>query len=80
MTNYSLVLLQLRRQREKLNQAISALESLSGGRQGQGRTTLAATTTQSGKRKRTMSVAARRRIAAAQKIRWAKWKAEQKKA
>ena len=56
------VLEQLKAERAKLDRAIAAL---SGGRSSSGR-----------RNKRTMSPAARRRIAAAQRARWAKWKAK----
>ncbi|MBV8475292.1 MAG: hypothetical protein JO249_01170 [Acidobacteria bacterium] len=71
MTNLSNVVKQLRKQREhtqgqleQLRQAISALEGLAVGRNG-------VSPTQS---VRNISPAARRRIAAAQKARWAKWR------
>ena len=75
MANLAKVVQQLRMERdqavkriEQLDEALKALGSLSGsrGRIGHARTP--------GKR-RTMSVAARKRIAAAQRARWAKWKA-----
>jgi phage major head subunit gpT-like protein len=59
---------------EKLGQAISAIESLNGSgvsRNGNQPALLRV--------KRTMSASARRRIAAAQKARWAKIRAENKK-
>jgi hypothetical protein len=62
MTNILAILTQLRSERERLNQAIAALEGISsnGG--------------SSRPSKRVLSAKARRRIAAAQKKRWAKWK------
>lgn len=57
---------QARNKLEQLDEALKILTGLTGARQGfvRGR----------GKR-RTMSAAARKRIAAAQRARWAKWKA-----
>ena len=81
MTNLATVVQQLRKERdqaqrriEQLNQALEALTGVgglgvTGGRRG--RVKLSAT-------RRTMSAAARKRIAAAQSARWAKWKAAQK--
>jgi hypothetical protein len=56
---------QLRAERDRLDAAIKALTSVAG-------------TNSRGTRKRTMSVAARKRIAAAQRARWAKVKRERK--
>ena len=60
---------QARRRVEQLDEALKALGGLRGraGRVGRAQTT--------GKKRRTMSAAARKRIAAAQRARWAKWKA-----
>jgi hypothetical protein len=52
-----------------LDQAVQALSKITGGSPGAGRHV-----------KRTMSAAARRRIAAAQRARWAKFHASRKKA
>lgn len=60
---------QAERKLGQLNAALKVLGSLGGSR---GRVGRAQTT---GKKRRTMSVAARKRIAAAQRARWAKWKA-----
>lgn len=60
MTNLAAVLAALKAEREKLNKAIAALSGVNG-RPG---------------RRRTMSAAARERIAAAQRARWAKFKAK----
>ncbi len=55
---------------ERLDEAIALLGKLDGrGARGRGRTGV----------KRRLSAAARRRIAQAQKERWAKWKQQQKK-
>ena len=54
---------------EKLDAAIRVLSGLTGTKRGLGRGRAG-----TGKR-RTMSAAARKRIAAAQRARWAKWKA-----
>jgi len=58
------------RELEQLDRAIAALDGL-GTRKGM---------RFAGRKRRTMSAAARRRIAAAQRARWAKWKAKHKKA
>ena len=78
MANLANVVQQLRRERdqtqrrmEQLDEALRVLGGLGGSRR-IGRTRI------SGKR-RTMSAAARKRIAAAQRARWAKWKAAHKK-
>jgi hypothetical protein len=80
MSNLMKVVAQLRKQRdeaqrqvEQLNQALAALGSLDGSRS-RGRSSEPV-----GRKRRTMSAAARKRIAAAQRARWAKWKAAQKK-
>jgi hypothetical protein len=67
--NVSAVLAELKAERGRLDTAIEALQSLTGAK-GAGRTT---------KGKRTLSPAGRRRIAAAQRKRWAKWKRVQKR-
>jgi hypothetical protein len=71
MANLDNVLQQLREEHkqalgavEKLQQAISTIESLNGGSAG--------TTVNGGRPRKTMSAAARRRIAQAQRARWAK--------
>ena len=60
---------QTQRKLEQLNAALKVLGSLGGvsRRLGGGQT--------AGKKRRPMSAAARKRIAAAQRARWAKWKA-----
>jgi hypothetical protein len=76
MLNLANVVQQLRKERdqarrriEQLDGALKVLGSL-GGLQGRvGRAQAA------GKKRRTMSAAARKRIAVAQRARWAKWKA-----
>jgi hypothetical protein len=74
------VVAQLRQQRdqaqkqvEQLNEALAALSSLDGsGARGR-------ISRRSGIKRRTMSAEAPKRIAAAQRARWAKWKAAHKK-
>jgi hypothetical protein len=73
MANFDSVLQQLRQEHkqaqamfEKLQQAISTIESLNGNSAG--------TTVNGTRPKRTMSAAARRRIAQAQRARWAKFR------
>jgi hypothetical protein len=65
------ILLELRLQRGRIEQAISALEGLTSSAPRRGRPTKAAST---GGKRRTMSPAARKRISVAMKQRWAKWK------
>jgi predicted RNase H-like nuclease (RuvC/YqgF family) len=80
MSNLVKVVAQLRQQRdeaqrtvEQLDRALAALDSVDGLRsRGRGSHVV-------GRKGRTMSTAARKRIAAAQRARWAKWKAAQKK-
>ncbi len=79
MTNLTKVVQQLKTERDQaqrrvdqLNEALKALGGFVGLRGRTGRAQI------SGKR-RTMSAAARKRIAAAQRARWAKWKAAHKK-
>ena len=76
MSNLAKVVQQLQTERqqarstvEQLDEALKALGGLGGlrGRIGRAQTP--------GKKRRTMSAAARKRIAAAQRARWAKWKA-----
>ncbi len=64
---------QARRRLEQLDTALKALSGVGGLNRGTVRNR-----TKSGKR-RPMSAAARKRIAAAQRARWAKWKAARKK-
>jgi hypothetical protein len=80
MSNLAKVVAQLRQQRdeaqkqvEQLDQALTALGSVDGLRS-RGRSSQKV-----GRKGRTMSAAARKRIAAAQRARWAKWKAAQKR-
>ena len=61
MTNLSTVVMQLKAERAKLDRAMPALNG---------------STTRNGPCKRKLSAAARKRIAAAQRARWAKYKAE----
>ena len=76
MSNLRKVVMQMRQERdaaqkrvEQLDQALAALGSLDGYRtRGRGSRKL-------GTKRRTMSAQARKRIAAAQRARWAKWKA-----
>ncbi len=76
MSNLAKVVQQLQEERdqaqtriEQLDEALKALGSLGGLRRRVGSAQSA------GKKRRTMSAAARKRIAAAQRARWAKWKA-----
>lgn len=65
MTDLGAVVAQMKKERDKLDRAIEALSGV-GGRKG------------SGPGKRTLSPAARKRIAEAQRARWAKVKAKKK--
>jgi len=78
MSNLTSVVQQLKKERdqlqgriEQLDEALKALTSTGGVRR-QG-------SAQPSRKRRTMSVAARKRIAAAQRARWAKWKAAQRR-
>lgn len=78
MTNLTGVIRQLRKEKqrvhgemERLNAALAALGSL-GGPGGKAKRSLAP------KVRRPMSAAARKKIAAAQRARWAKWKKNQR--
>jgi hypothetical protein len=75
MLNVSKVVRQLKKERDetraKLNQVETALKILGDGRAAGRRSGRMSTPA----KRRTMSVAARKRIAAAQRVRWAKWKA-----
>jgi hypothetical protein len=64
----------LRQELDRLDTAIGALTGLSGRGSKNGRSSDA------GAPRRRMSVAGRKRIAAAQRARWAKWKAKHKQA
>ena len=76
MSNLTKVVMQMRQERdaaqkrvEQLDQALAALGSLDGLR------TRGRNSRKLGTKRRTMSALARKRIAAAQRARWAKWKA-----
>lgn len=62
-----------RRELERLDIAITALQNVNGS------SNLRVGPAASSKPHRTMSMAARKKIAAAQRTRWATWKAKQKK-
>ena len=64
MTDLGAVLAQLKAERSKLDRAIAALSDVVGGKAG------------GGGAKRILSAAARKRIADAQRARWAKFKAK----
>jgi len=64
MADLRAVVEQLKKERDKLDRAIEALSGVTGGGGGGGR--------------RILSAAARERIAAAQRARWAKFKAKKK--
>lgn len=72
MTDLGAVLTQLKKERAQLDRAIAALSGVARG------SSAASANNRGGKR--TLSMAARKKIAAAQRARWAAWKAKQKKA
>ena len=72
MPKLSQVLKQLLVERSRVEQELSRLDAAIGALKGSG---AGSVSRRSGKARRVLSVAARNRIAAAQKKRWAKWKA-----
>jgi hypothetical protein len=74
MANIESIVQQLRQERDRLDAAIRALTSVAGS----SGTSKSATTAAAAPKRRTLSLAARRKIAAAQRARWAKVKAKQK--
>ena len=79
MSNLANVVQQLRKERDQtqkrigqLDKALKALSGLGGVR---GTAGIRGSPQVSGAKRRTMSAEARKRIAAAQRARWAKWKA-----
>ena len=83
MSNLAHVVQQLKQARNqaqrRIEQLDEALKALSGIGILRGRIGKVALANVRGRKRRTMSVAARKRIAAAQRARWAKWKAAQRK-
>jgi hypothetical protein len=80
MSNLAKVVAELRQQRDEAQKELKQLEgalAALGSPDGLGRRSR--TSRSSGTKRRTMSAQARKRIAAAQRARWAKWKAAQKK-
>ena len=82
MSNFTNVVRQLTEERdqaqrrvEQLDEALKALTGLGGVN---GTAVRRGDTQVSSAKPRTMSAAARKRIAAAQRVRWAKWKATQR--
>jgi RNase P/RNase MRP subunit POP5 len=73
MADIAVVLKGLRQDRERLDKAIAALEIVSSVN---GRRAVRSAV----RKKRTISAAGRKRIVAAQRARWAKWRRTQKKA
>jgi hypothetical protein len=82
MPNLTNVIQQLRTERDeaqtRIGQLDEALKALTGV-DGVSRTSRKQSRAQTSGKRRTMSAAARKKIAAAQRARWAKWKAAQKK-
>jgi hypothetical protein len=65
MTDLGTIVAQLKKERDKLDKAIAALSGITGGGGG-------------GRGRRKLSASARERIAAAQRARWAKFKAKKR--
>jgi hypothetical protein len=82
MSNLARVVQQLNKERDqmqlRIEQLDEALKALTGVGARRGITTGYGRVQASGRKRRTMSAAGRRRIAAAQRARWAKWKATQR--
>ncbi len=83
MTNVTDLISELERQRVASLQVVkhleAAIEALRGLNSTESKSIKTPSPSAGAKPKRHMSVAARKRIAAAQRMRWAKWKAEHKK-
>ena len=83
MSNLANVVQQLREERDqaqrRIEQLDEALKALSGFGGLRGISGSAHRSQATGGKRRTMSAEARKRIAAAQRARWAKWKAAQRK-
>ena len=86
MPNLVKVVVQLRKQRdeeqktvEQLDRALAALGGVDGSRSRRKNSQTSEEKAELGRKSRTMSAAARKRIAAAQRARWAKWKAARRK-
>lgn len=81
MSTLSQVMKQLHAERKKVHGELSRLDAAIRALQGLSATNGSGTIqVVSSKPRRTLSAAARRKIAAAQRARWAAWKAKQKKA
>ena len=84
MTNVTDLISELERQRAASLQVVkhleAAIDALRGLNSSDSKSSKTPAPSAGAKPKRHMSVAARKRIAAAQRIRWAKWKAEHRKA
>ena len=77
MANLTGILQELETARGRLQKELSSIDSAINALRGSGSRGASGSATRP---RRFMSVAARRRIAAAQRVRWAKWKAAKKKA
>jgi len=78
LANLTGILQELETARGKLQKELSSIDSAIAALQGSNSNRSAGGTAT--RPRRFMSVAARRRIAAAQRVRWAKWKAAKKRA
>jgi hypothetical protein len=85
MGNLSGIMQQLKRERDRAERELSGLNAAIQafvGAYGSGKTKPKPTTktkTEPTRQRRKMSISARKKIAAAQRARWAKWKAQKKK-
>jgi hypothetical protein len=83
MGNLSGIMQQLKRERDRAERELSGLNAAIQafvGAYGSGKTKAKPKTkTEPTRKRRKMSISARKKIAAAQRARWAKWKAQKKK-
>jgi hypothetical protein len=79
VTDLTAVIRDLEKQRASIAAKLQSIETAVFALKGKGGKN-ASSRAISARPKRVMSAAARRRIAAAQKVRWAKWRKEQKRA
>lgn len=80
MANISQILGDLQAQRRQVEAELGKIDAAISALQGLGAKGAASSNRGGFPRRRVMSAAARKRIADAQRARWAKWKAKQKKA
>jgi hypothetical protein len=80
MSSISQIVSELQTQRKQAEAELGKIDAAISALQGLGAKSAASGSRAGGPRRRIMSAAARKRIADAQRARWAKWKAKQKKA